>query len=500
MKVAYFQYSLLLSRKKMLVKSRSRLKCRALPSSLAYIEQSRAIVENLITVLLPMSVSTLLIRHARILQPDGTFILGDVEVQSGTIARIAAEINPSDVTATEPVTEIDATGLTLLPGVIDPQVHFREPGLEYKEDLFTASCACAKGGVTSFLEMPNTKPETTTQAALDDKLQRAAQKCLVNYGFFIGATAENLPDLTETHPACGIKVFMGSMKGRLLVDREEILSPIFANGDRLIAVHAEDQTRIEQRRQEFAGITDPAIHSQIQDNQAALQATQLALKLSKQYQRRLHILHLSTAEEAELLRQDKPAWVTAEVTPQHLMLTTEAYATLGTKAQMNPPLRSPHDNEVLWQALRDGVIDFIATDHAPHTLDEKAKTYPASPSGMPGVETSLPVMLTQAMQGRCTIAQVANWMSAAVAKGYGIANKGAIVPGYDADLVLVDLETYRPVLAENLATKCGWSPFEGWNLTGWPVYTIVGGQVVYANGKLNVEVRGKALQFVMGHG
>jgi dihydroorotase len=436
--------------------------------------------------------SSLLIRHARILLPSGELLLGDLRTRDRLIVEIASDLPTPDA---EAVTEIDATGLTLLPGVIDPQVHFREPGLEHKEDLFTASCACAKGGVTSFLEMPNTRPLTTTQQTLDDKLQRAAQKCLVNYGFFIGATAENLPDLLTAHPTPGIKIFMGSMHGALLVDGEAILEAIFAKGVRLIAVHAEDQARINQRRQEFAEIHAPAIHSQIQDNQAALLATQLALKLSKKYQRRLHILHMSTAEEAELLQQDKPTWVTAEVTPQHLLLNTSAYEKIGTLAQMNPPLRSPHDNEVLWQALLNGVIDFIATDHAPHTLEEKAQQYPNTPSGMPGVETSLPLMLTQAMQGRCTVAQVSHWMSMAVAKAYKIPNKGAIAPGYDADLVLVDLNNYHPVQREELLTKCGWSPFEGWNLTGWSAYTIVGGQIVYDRGKLNTQVRGQALTF-----
>lgn len=439
------------------------------------------------------SATNLLIRQARILLPTGEFLVGDVKISDGQIAEISSDLSTNiDETA---VKIIDAAGLTLLPGVIDPQVHFREPGLEYKEDLFTASCACAKGGVTSFLEMPNTRPLTTTQATLDDKLQRAAEKCLVNYGFFIGATAENLADLLTANPTPGIKIFMGSMHGQLLVDEETALEAIFSQGKRLIAVHAEDQARINQRKQEFAGITDPAIHSQIQDNQAALLATQLALKLSKKYERRLHILHLSTGDEAELLRQDKPSWVTAEVTPQHLLLNTEAYQKIGTLAQMNPPLRSPKDNEILWEALLDGVIDFIATDHAPHTLEEKAKGYPNTPSGMPGVETSLPLMLTQAMQGKCTIAQVANWMSTAVAKGYKIPNKGAIAPGYDADLVLVDLDNYRPVLREELQTKCGWSPFEGWQLTGWPIVTIVGGNIVYERGKLFTEIRGEALRF-----
>jgi dihydroorotase len=418
-------------------------------------------------------------------------MIGDVLTRDRFIVEVAPEISTDQT----PIREVDAEGLTLLPGVIDPQVHFREPGLEHKEDLFTATCACAKGGVTSFLEMPNTRPLTTTQQALDDKLQRAQNKCLVNYGFFIGATAENLPDLLLANPTPGIKIFMGSMHGQLLVDQQEVLEAIFAKGKRLIAVHAEDQARINQRRQEFAGIHDVAVHSQIQDNQAALLATQQVLKLSEKYQRRLHILHMSTAEEAELLRQHKPSWVTAEVTPQHLFLNTSAYEKIGTLAQMNPPLRSPHDNEVLWQALHDGVIDFIATDHAPHTLEEKAQPYPNSPSGMPGVETSLPLMLTATAQGRCTVAQVVNWMSTAVAKAYGIPNKGAIAPGYDADLVLVDLQTYRPVLREEILSKCGWSPFEGWNLTGWPAYTIVGGKLVYEKGKLHTQVRGQALTF-----
>ncbi|MBE9051343.1 dihydroorotase [Nostocales cyanobacterium LEGE 11386] len=434
---------------------------------------------------------SLLIRRARIILPDGEFMVGDVLTRDRQIIEVAPDISPPTST-----TEIDAQGLTLLPGVIDPQVHFREPGLEYKEDLFTASCACAKGGVTSFLEMPNTRPLTTTQQALDDKLQRASQKCLVNYGFFIGATADNLPDLLTAQPTPGIKIFMGSMHGQLLVDQEAVLEAIFAQGNRLIAVHAEDQARINQRRQEFAGIHDPAVHSQIQDNQAALLATQRALQLSQKYQRRLHILHMSTAEEANLLRQHKPSWVTAEVTPQHLLLNTSAYEKIGTLAQMNPPLRSPEDNEVLWQALRDGVIDFIATDHAPHTLAEKAQEYPNTPSGMPGVETSLALMLTAAMSGKCTVAQVVNWMSQAVAQAYGIPHKGAIAPGYDADLVLVDLNTYRPVQREELLTKCRWSPFEGWNLTGWTVTTIVGGQIVYNQGQINPQVRGQALTFL----
>ncbi|MDV3002104.1 MAG: Dihydroorotase [Chroococcopsis gigantea SAG 12.99] len=437
-----------------------------------------------------MPLTSLVICQAHILLPDGNLFLGDVLVENGKISQIGERI-----TLTDNSTIIDAKGLTLLPGAIDPQVHFREPGLEYKEDLHTASRACARGGITSFLEMPNTRPLTLTQTELDDKLSRAAAKSLVNYGFFIGATPDNQPDLLTAHPVCGIKIFMGSMHGQLLVSEEEQLDPIFARGKRLIAVHAEDQGRIAERRQLFAGISDPAVHSRIQDEQAALNATKLAVKLSKKYERRLHILHLSTGIEAEFLRQDKPGWVTAEVTPQHLLLSTKAYETLGTLAQMNPPLRDEGNQEILWQALLDGVIDFIATDHAPHTLEEKAQTYPNTPSGMPGVETSLPLMLTQAMARRCTVAQVVNWMSTAVAKAYKIPGKGAIVVGYDADLVLVDLNNYRPVLRSELQTKCGWSPFEGWNLTGWPVVTIVNGEIVYQGGEFAGEAKGRALQF-----
>ncbi|MEG3436381.1 dihydroorotase [Pannus brasiliensis CCIBt3594] len=436
-----------------------------------------------------MSSRSSLICQARILLSDGNFQIGDVAIENGKIERIAGEIDRADHTI------IDGRGLTLLPGAIDPQVHFREPGLEHKEDLNTASRACARGGVTSFLEMPNTKPLTTTQAILNDKLALAARKSLVNYGFFIGATPANLPDLLTARPTCGIKIFMGSMHGDLLVSTEEELEPIFANGSRLIAVHAEDHARILERRQLFAGNTDPAIHSEIQDETAALNATKLALKLSKKYQRRLHILHLSTGIEAEYLREDKPSWVSAEVTPQHLLLSTEDYARIGTLAQMNPPLRSPGNQEILWKALLDGVIDCIATDHAPHTLAEKAKGYPNTPSGMPGVETSLPLMLTEAMKGRCSVAQVSNWMSTAPARLYKIKNKGVIAPGYDADLILVDLDNYRPVLREELQTKCGWSPFEGWNLTGWPVMTMVNGSIVFQNGQFFPEVRGKALEF-----
>lgn len=298
--------------------------------------------------------SSLLIRNAELVVPEGDPWVGDVLVQEGRIAQIGQHLSTEGVARV-----IEAKGHTLMPGVIDPQVHFREPGREHKEDLQTGSWACARGGVTSFLEMPNTDPLTIDQATLDDKLARAASKCVVNYGFFIGATADNLKELQTVQGACGIKIFMGSMHGPLLVDDQAVLEQIFAETDPhfVIAVHAEDHSRIQARRALFAGRTDVAVHSQIQDEEAALIASRRALDLATRYRHRLHILHLSTGLEVELLRRHKPAWVSAEVTPQHLLLSTADYARLGSLAQMNPPLRDPATLPQLWQGLHEGILD-----------------------------------------------------------------------------------------------------------------------------------------------
>ncbi len=432
---------------------------------------------------------TLLIRNAAIARPDGSTLAGDLLCEQGVISRIDKHI---DVDADEAV---DAEGRLLLPGVIDAQVHFREPGKEYKEDLASGSRAALKGGVTSFLDMPNTDPPTTGQAALDDKLRRAAQKSVANYGFFIGATPKNLDELNAATPVCGIKIFMGSSTGGLLVDREEDLDRIFATGDRLIAVHAEDEARIRERRIRFQGRTDVAVHSKIRDNLCALRATERVLHLSKKYRRRLHILHLSTREEVDLLRRDKPPWVTAEVTPNHLLLNTADYARQGARVQMNPPIRTPADNAALWAGLHDGILDFIATDHAPHTLEEKRRPYPQSPSGMPGVETSLPLLLTEMTAGRCTLDEVLKWMCSGPADAYRIANKGRLLEGWDADLTLVDTTKTKPVRDEEMFTKVHWSPFQGRELTGWPVCTVVGGRIAFDRGGIRHGVFGKPLRF-----
>jgi dihydroorotase len=433
--------------------------------------------------------TSLLIRNARIARPDGSLFEGDLLCEGERVARIDRHITArADET-------LDAEGHLLLPGVIDPQVHFREPGKEYKEDLASGSRAAVAGGVTSFLEMPNTEPPTITQAALDDKLRRAAAKSVANYGFFIGATRDNLEELNRAAPVAGIKVFMGTSTGRLLVDRPEDLERIFANGSRLIAVHAEDEARIRERKAQFAGRSDYAVHSEIRDAECALAATKLALALSKKYKRRLHILHLSTKEEAELLRRDKPSWVTAEVIPNHLFLKTADYATEGARVQMNPPIRGPEDNAALWQALRDGVLDFIATDHAPHTLEEKGRPYPESPAGMPGVETSLPLLLTRMAGGKCTLSEIQKWMCWGPAQAYGIPNKGKIVEGFDADLTLVDMQTEKPVRDEDMLTKVKWSPFRGRCLVGWPLYTVVNGRVAFEHGRIRAGVLGQPLRF-----
>jgi len=432
---------------------------------------------------------TLLIRNARVLYPDGHTVEADVACAGGVVDRIEPGITRS---ADE---ELDAAGLLLMPGVIDPQVHFREPGAERKEDLGSGSRAAVAGGVTSFLEMPNTHPPTIDQAALEDKLARAASKCVANYGFFIGATPDNLDAVNTAAPVAGIKIFMGSSTGSLLVHREQDLERIFANGERLIAVHAEDEARIRQRTAELAGGSDPALHSRIRDSECAAIASRLALDLSRRHRRRLHILHLSTATEVELLRTDKPAWVSCEAIPNHLFLDTSDYASLGTLVQMNPPIRSADDRQALWRGLHDSIIDCIATDHAPHTLEEKNQPYPQAPSGMPGVQTSLPLLLTEAACGRCSLAEVQRWMCEAPARLYGIPNKAYVQEGRDADLVLVDMNEWRTVRNEDMLSRAGWTPWAGRHLTGWPRWTIVGGQVVFDGGRIREGVYGSALTF-----
>jgi dihydroorotase len=428
------------------------------------------------------------LRHAQVVLPHDVMET-DVLVLDGKIACIGKGLSGYGE-------EIDADGLTLFPGVIDPQVHFREPGMTDKEDLHSGSCAAAAGGVTSFLDMPNNDPAIVSGDLMAEKKRIAAEKCVVNFNFFIGATAANLEELNRVENVCGIKVFMGSSTGDLLVSDEKDLEAIFARGSRLIAVHAESEAILQENQQLLSGIRDVIIHPKIRDEAVALRATETAVKLSLKYKRRLHILHMTTEEETLLLRRlPQDNRISAEVCPQHFTLEAPAcYEKLGNRAKMNPPLRTSRHARALWQALKEGVIDCIATDHAPHTLEEKSLPYQQAPAGMPGVETALPLMLDRVHQGKCTLLEVARWMSEIPARLYRMKNKGQIALGMDADLVLVDLRMKKTVKDGQLFTKVNWSPYHGMELRGWPVRTMVHGQTVYLDGAIQEGVRGREIE------
>lgn len=389
---------------------------------------------------------------------------------------------------------VRAEDLFLLPGVIDDQVHFREPGLTHKEDLRTATRACAKGGVTSFLEMPNTRPTTTTVERLAEKLKLASEKCLVNYGFYIGATPTNLEELQTATRTPGIKIFIGSSTGDLLVDEQAALERIFAETTLPICAHCEDEATVKANTARLNGGSCYEDHSRIRDEAAAVIATKRALDLAIRHRHRFHVLHVSTAAETELLR-DPQGLITAEVCPHHLFFNVDDYERLGSLVQMNPSIKTSADNEGLWQALKEGRIQVIATDHAPHTLEEKQQPYPKSPSGLPAVENSLALMLDSVNAGICSLESVVHWMCDAPARVWDMVGKGRIVEGYDADLVLVDLGKKQTVRNENQQTKSGWTPWHGVTLQGWPVRTFVQGKTVFHDGHFDESVLGTEILF-----
>jgi dihydroorotase len=441
-----------------------------------------------------------LIKNAQVVLRDSTEPVS--VVIDGT--RIA-EIDPAPQLRVDET--VDAAGLHLLPGVVDDQVHFREPGLTHKEDLATASRACAKGGVTTFLEMPNTVPPAITQPRLEEKLALAAQKSLVNYGFYIGATTDNIVELCAAHRTPGIKIFIGSSTGDLLVDDQDALERIFAETTLPITAHCEDETTVRANAARLlhsplrggAGRgaepgADVSLHSRIRNHQAALIATRRALDLAYRHKHRFHVLHVSTGAETDLLA-DHRGLITGEACPHHLLFNTGDYGRLGTLVQMNPSIKTAADNEQLWAALLDQRLQVVATDHAPHTLEEKRKPYPVSPSGIPAVENSLALMLNEVYKGRCTLRHVVDWMCDAPARVWDLIGKGRIEPGYDADLVLVDLGKTVEVRNENQIAKCGWSPWHGVRLTGWPVRTWVMGREVYHDGRFQDSVRGHEVKF-----
>lgn len=432
------------------------------------------------------NMSKLLFKNATVVLPDETSQT-NVLVEGSRIASI----DPAIHTSVDEV--IDGTGLHLIPGLIDDQVHFREPGLTHKEDFVHATRACAKGGVTTFLEMPNTIPNVITDELLQEKLELASTRCLVNYGFYIGATPGNVNELKKATRTPGIKIFIGSSTGDLLVDQQEALERIFAESTLPICAHCEDEMTVQANLKRFSDSDDVATHSKVRDHMAALISTRRSIDLAKRHNHRFHVLHVSTAGEIELIR-DAKGIVTAEVCPHHLFFNTEDYARLGSLVKMNPSIKNLDDNQQLWSALLDSSIQVVATDHAPHTLEEKKQPYPDCPSGLPAVENSLALMLNQVSLGLCTIEQVVSWMCTNPARVWDIVNKGEIREGYDADLALVDLSLKQTVLNERQETKSKWSPWHGETLQGWAVGTWVMGQRVFSmDSELSCQFSSQAL-------
>ena len=393
---------------------------------------------------------------------------------------------------------LDCTGLDILPGVIDSQVHFREPGGEHKEDLESGSRAAVLGGVTAVFEMPNTDPNTDSAAALQDKLDRARHRMWCDHAFYIGATAGNTADLAELERlpgAAGVKIFMGSSTGNLLVAEDEALLAVLRNGRRRVAIHAEDEPRLIERAAIHRVPGDVTSHPVWRDEESAIRATTRILALSKQARRPVHVLHITTPDELDLIAAER-GLATCEVTPQHLTLDDSAYRTIGTQAQMNPPIRSAAHRDGLWARMVEGLPDVLGSDHAPHTAEEKARPYPASPSGMPGVQTLLPLMLDHVAAGRLTLQRLIELTSAGPQRVFGIAGKGRIAKGYDADFTVVDLKREWTVEGSWLASRAGWSPFEGRRLTGAPVGTIVRGSVAMWEGELGDTATGEPVRFV----
>tara|TARA_R110000744_G_scaffold273278_3_gene386293 strand:+ start:25347 stop:26690 length:1344 start_codon:yes stop_codon:yes gene_type:complete len=393
---------------------------------------------------------------------------------------------------------VDCTGLLVLPGVIDTQVHFREPGLEWKEDLQSGSLCAVMGGVTAVFEMPNTEPTTTTPDMLKDKLARAKDRMHCDHAFYAGATNENadiLPVMERMPGCCGVKVFMGASTGSLLVADDEGVERVLRAINRRAAFHSEDEYRLVERRH-LAVAGDWTSHPFVRDAEAALMSTKRLVRLARKTGKRIHILHVSTAEEMDFLI-DHRDYVTVEATPQHLTLEGPGiYERIGARAQMNPPLRDAHHRAGLWRGLQGGIVDVIGSDHAPHTLEEKAKPYPQSPSGMPGVQTLVPIMLDHVNAGRMSIERFVDLTSAGAQRVFGIAGKGRMALGWDADFTLVDMKRTETITDAWSQSKSGWTPFDGMSVTGWPVGTIVRGRSVMRDGELMVSGSGEPVRFM----
>ncbi len=442
-----------------------------------------------------MTLLDTLITHADVMTPNGLERELAVGLANGQIVALgdAALALPAQHT-------VNAKGLTVLPGCIDSQVHFREPGLEYKEDLSTGTAGAVLGGITTVFEMPNTKPNTTTAEAIADKFARAQGRVWSNVAFFVGAdltNASQLAHLETLHGCSGVKIFMGSSTGNLLVADDDNLRLALRSGRRRVAIHAEDEALLLANRPmvEAEGVTVHT-HPRWRSEEVCLRATQRILALAHETKRPIHVLHVTTAQEAELLAQHK-AIATMEVTPQHLTLfAPDCYDRLGSYAQMNPPIREKHHQEALWRAVQLGVVDVLGSDHAPHTHEEKAKPYPQSPSGLTGVQTLLPLMLNHVHQGRLTLHRLVDLLCYGPARLFGTVGKGRIALGYDADLTLVDLNRTETITHNWMASKTGWTPFDGMQVTGWPVHTVVGGHFAVRDGHLQGAPMGQPVSFL----
>lgn len=431
---------------------------------------------------------------------EGTKKYGDVHTRNGRIEKIAPMIDPM-----RNVTEIDGTGLFLLPGVIDDQVHFREPGLTHKANVYTESKAAVAGGVTSFMEMPNTVPPVFTQELLEAKYDIGRNTSLANYSFYMGTSGDNIEEVLKTnsrkHEVCGIKIFMGSSTGNLLVDSPLVLDKIFGGSELLIATHCEEERMIrenfEKLKQEKGNLW-PSDHPVIRDEEECFESSFKAVQFAKKHGSRLHILHISTAKELQLFSNMLPLnekRITAEVCVHHLHFTSDDYDRLGNLIKCNPAIKAPHNREALWEALLDNRLDVIATDHAPHTWEEKNEPYEKAHAGLPLVQHSLSLMLYYVKEGKITIEKVAEKMSHAVTECFGIAERGYIREGYYADLVLVDMDKPLTVAKENILYKCGWSPFEGFRFPAAITHTFVNGNLVYGNGAFDESNKGMRLLF-----
>ncbi|HEV2082451.1 MAG TPA: dihydroorotase [Brevundimonas sp.] len=418
--------------------------------------------------------------------------MADVGVRDGRIVFIG------DLSRASAGETVDASGLTVLPGVIDTQVHFREPGLEWKEDLETGSRAAALGGVVAVFEMPNTNPNTTDPDTLADKLARARDRMWTDHAFYVGGThanADHLNELERLPGCCGVKVFMGASTGDLLIADDDGVRQVLSNVRRRATFHSEDEYRLAERR-ELARTGDWTSHPEVRDAQSAIQSTERLVRLARETGARIHVLHVSTAQEIEFLARHRDV-ATVEVTPQHLTIDgDEAYARLKAFAQMNPPIRNRPHIDGLWRGVRQGVVDVLGSDHAPHTLEEKARPYPASPSGMPGVQTLVPVMLTHVAEGRMTLERFIDLTSAGAQRVFGTAGKGRMAEGYDADLTIVDLKARRTITHDQQASRCGWTPFDGFEARGWPMATIVRGRQVMRDGQLLGTAHGRPVRFM----